>query len=80
MNALEAIETIQAEKRQNHKVPSYALWPEIKLRCPHVRYDELRQLWREKKITFHKTLNSIAFETYEQARGKVQKDYRGDRT
>lgn len=58
---MEIISQIIAEKKQNKIVPSFATYPEIKNRIGHDCRSELNKLYDNRRITYHKTLNSISF-------------------
>jgi hypothetical protein len=65
MNAMEALEIILHQKESKHIEPCIALLPEIQNQCGYNPLNELRQLWKDKEIRSHRTLNTLAFSIYE---------------
>lgn len=57
----ETITLLQKEKEAKGIVPTDVIFEEILLDVRSQVKEEIRQLCREKKIEFHKTLNSTSF-------------------
>ena len=62
----ETITLLQKEKEAKGIVPTDVIFEEILLDVREQVKEEIRQLCREKKIEFHKTLNSTSFNIIKQ--------------
>lgn len=62
----ETITLLQKEKEAKGIVPTDVIFEEILLDVREQIKEEIRQLCREKKIEFHKTLNSTSFNIIKQ--------------
>ena len=62
----ETITLLQKEKEAKRIVPTYVVFEEILLDVREQVKEEIRQLCRERKIEFHKTLNSTSFNIVKQ--------------
>ena len=61
IDVLETIALLQVEKEAKNIEPSGVLFEEILSDVRNQVKEEIRQLCREKKIEFHKTINSTSF-------------------
>lgn len=59
---LDIIQRLSDEKRAKHIVPSAVLYSEISNALNEQIKPELNQLVKDKKITFHRTINDLSFE------------------
>ena len=57
----ETLTMLQVEKEAKNIEPPHVLFEEILADVREQTKEELRQLCKEKKVEFHKTLNSISF-------------------
>ena len=62
----ETITLLQKEKEAKGIVPTDVIFEEILLDVRNQIKEEIRQLCRERKIEFHKTLNSTSFNIIKQ--------------
>lgn len=62
----ETITLLQKEKEAKGIMPTDVIFEEILLDVREQIKEEIRQLCREKKIEFHKTLNSTSFNIVKQ--------------
>lgn len=62
----ETITLLQKEKEAKGIVPTDVIFEEILLDVREQIKEEIRQLCRERKIEFHKTLNSTSFNIIKQ--------------
>ena len=62
----ETITLLQKEKEAKGIVPTGVIFEEILLDVREQIKEEIRQLCRERKIEFHKTLNSTSFNIIKQ--------------
>lgn len=61
IDIFETISLLQVEKEAKNIEPTGVLFEEILLDVRKQVKEEIRQLCREKKIEFHKTINSTSF-------------------
>lgn len=61
IDIFETISLLQAAKEMKCLEPNAVLFEEILVEMRNQVKEEIRQLCREKKIEFHKTLNSTSF-------------------
>lgn len=61
IDVLETITLLQVEKETKNIEPAVVLFEEILADVRNQVKEEIRQLCRERKIEFHKTLNSTSF-------------------
>lgn len=61
IDIFETISLLQVEKETKNIEPTGVLFEEILSDVKNQVKEEIRQLCREKKIEFHKTLNSTSF-------------------
>lgn len=59
----ETICMLQVEKESKNIIPAHVLFEEILADVRSQVKEEIRQLCRERKIEFHKTLNTTSFNT-----------------
>lgn len=62
----ETITLLQKEKEEKGIMPTDVIFEEILLDVREQVKEEIRQLCRERKIEFHKTLNSTSFNIVKQ--------------
>ena len=62
IDVFETITLLQVEKESKNIEPTSILFEEILADVNKQIKDEIRQLYREKKLRFHQTLNSVSFE------------------
>ena len=62
IDVFETITLLQVEKESKNIEPTSVLFEEILADVNKQIKAEIRQLCREKKLRFHQTLNSVAFE------------------
>ena len=56
------IKSINKQKKEAYITPSSALYSEIVNDVSRQVKEEINALYRDKKITFHKTLNELSFD------------------
>ena len=61
IDVYETITLLQVEKETKNIEPAVVLFEEILAEVRNQVKEEIRQLCRERKIEFHKTLNSTSF-------------------
>ena len=62
IDVFETITLLQVEKESKNIEPTSILFEEILADVNKQIKEEIRQLCREKKLRFHRTLNSVSFE------------------
>ena len=65
MNTIGVYETLarlQKQKEEKGIEPAHVLYEQLLLDLTSQVRDELRDMCKQKKIAFHKTLNSVSFE------------------
>ena len=65
MNTIGVYETLarlQKQKEEKGIEPTHVLYEQLLLDLTSQVRDELRDMCKQKKIAFHKTLNSVSFE------------------
>ena len=65
IDVYETLARLQKEKREKGIEPAHVLYEQILFDINAQVKDELRELCKQKKVKFHKTLNSVAFEIIE---------------
>ena len=65
MNTIGVYETLarlQKQKKEKGIEPAHVLYEQLLLDLTSQVRDELRDMCKQKKVAFHKTLNSVSFE------------------
>ena len=65
MNTIGVYETLarlQKQKEEKGIEPAHVLYEQLLLNLTSQVRDELRDMCKQKKVAFHKTLNSVSFE------------------
>ena len=65
MNTIDVYETLarlQKQKDEKGIEPAHVLYEQLLLDLTSQVRDELRDMCKQKKVAFHKTLNSVSFE------------------
>ena len=65
MNTIGVFETLarlQKQKEEKGIEPAHVLYEQLLLDLTSQVRDELRDMCKQKKVAFHKTLNSVSFE------------------
>lgn len=66
IDVYEIIANINRQKKDNSTVPPSALFSEIMNEVSRRVRDEINCLFKENKLTFHKTLNELSFDIVQQ--------------
>lgn len=70
IDVYETIKSIIAEKAERKISPTSALFPEIVNKVTEKAKAEINQLVLDKKLVFHRTINSISFDVVEEKEEK----------
>ena len=65
IDILEIIKEISAKKREDKVEPTNAMWSDISQALTEKAKKEINQLITDKKLIFHRTINSFSFEVAE---------------
>ena len=62
IDVYQTLARLQKQKKEKGIEPAYVLYEQLLLDLTSQVRDELRDMCKQKKVAFHKTLNSVSFE------------------
>ena len=62
IDVYETLARLQKQKEEKGIEPAHVLYEQLLLNLTSQVRDELRDMCKQKKVAFHKTLNSVSFE------------------
>ena len=62
INVYQTLARLQKQKEEKGIEPAHVLYEQLLLDLTSQVRDELRDMCKQKKVVFHKTLNSVSFE------------------
>ena len=62
IDVYQTLARLQKQKDEKGIEPAHVLYEQLLLDLTSQVRDELRDMYRQKKVVFHKTLNSVSFE------------------
>ena len=62
IDVYQTLARLQKQKEEKGIEPAHVLYEQLLLDLTSQVRDELRDMYKQKKVVFHKTLNSVSFE------------------